>query len=307
MAIDCCLYIIIYSHLARLLRDKFSGCTPDHPQDSETFLLGDVFWYNSPMVVNVWPRVTRIAELEAEVRRHIQSEPSGHDHWHAFRVRDLGMSIAEAIGADSEIVQAAALLHDIGHGTGRPEHAKRGANLATAILSGCGFPADKVSAITACIEHHHWLPHRAGDPQVPTVEYQAFADADRLDALGAVGIARVFAFGGTHGRPIWDPEPIAAARGPYGVSSIHHFYDKLLLLPGDMYTEPGQRLAVRRVAILEEFLKAFRLQWDGKDFELTAPATDRHASLGSFPKRTIRVGDRIRRIFASIFHPNPVN
>lgn len=258
------------------------------------------------MLVNAPPRVTRIAELEAEVHRHLHSEPSGHDHWHAFRVRDLGIRIAEAIGADSEVVQAAALLHDIGHETGRPEHAKRGADLATAILSGCGFPRDKVSAITACIEHHHWLPRRAGDPQVPSVEYQAFADADRLDALGAIGISRVFAFGGAHGRAIWDPEPNAAAQGPYGASSIQHFHDKLLKLPGDMYTEPGRRLAAARVAVLEEFLEAFRLQWDGKDFEL-APATDAHRSLGSFTKRSTKIRDRIRRIFAAILQPDPIN
>ncbi len=83
----------------------------------------------------------------------------------------------------------------------------------------------------------------------------------------------MFAFGGAHGRPIWDLEP-NAAQGPYGVSSIHHFYDKLLRLPSDMYTEPGRRLAARRVAVLEEFLDAFHLQWYGKDFELTALATD---------------------------------
>jgi uncharacterized protein len=253
------------------------------------------------------PRVTRIAELEAEVHRHLRSEPSGHDHWHAFRVRDLGIRIAEAIGADTEVVQATALLHDIGHGTGRPEHAKRGANLATTILFGCGFPADKISAITACIEHHHWLPCRAGDPQVPTVEYQAFADADRLDALGAVGIARAFAFGGAHGRPIWNPEADTAAPGPYGASSIHHFHDKLLRLRGDMYTEPGRRLAAQRVAVLEEFLDAFILQWDGKDFELTPLTTDPDRLLGSLPKRSVKVRDRIRRIFAAILQANPIN
>jgi uncharacterized protein len=128
------------------------------------------------------------------------------------------------------------------------------------------------------------LPSRAGDPQTATVEYQAFADADRLDALGAIGIARVFAFGGAHSRPIWDPELNTVSPGPYGLSSIHHFHDKLLRLPSDMYTEPGRRLAERRVEVLEKFLQAFRLQWDGKDFELTPVATEPNALLSSFPK-----------------------
>jgi uncharacterized protein len=252
------------------------------------------------------PSAVWIANLEGQARLHVNGEPSGHDPWHAFRVRDLGVHIAEAIGADSEVVQAAALLHDIGHVTGRAEHAQWGANLAADILSRCGFPADKASAVTACIEHHHWQPGRAGDLRCPTLEYQAFADADRLDALGAIGIARTFAFGGAHQRPIWDPEPAPTAAAPYGSSSIQHFYDKLLRLPGDMYTEPGRRLAARRVAVMEEFLRMFYVEWEAVDVITTAPAPERSRSLGSFPKRTMKVRDRIRRIFASILQPDPV-
>jgi uncharacterized protein len=214
---------------------------------------------------------TWMSRLEQEVRRLLGSEPSGHDPWHAFRVRDLAIHIAQAIGADTDVVFAASLLHDIGHASGRAEHAVRGARQAVDLLSACGFPPSKVESVTACIEHHEWVAGRAGDPPCPTPEYQAFADADRLDALGAIGIARTFAFGGTHGRPIWNPEPNAAAAGPYGISSIHHFYDKLLRLPADMYTEPARRLAARRVEVMQEFLSKFNLQWEGKDTEFTAP------------------------------------
>jgi uncharacterized protein len=248
-----------------------------------------------------------IPELEHQIRLHLNGESSGHDPWHAFRVRDLGIRIAEVIRADNDVVCAAALLHDIGHASGRAEHAQRGASLAADLLSGCSFPAEKVHAVKSCIEHHHWLPGRAGDPHVPTLEYQAFADADRLDALGAIGIARTFAFGGAHGRAMWDPEPVAAAHSAYGISSIHHFYDKLFRLPGDMYTEPGRRVAARRVAVMEEFLRTFRLEWEGKDVEPTADAAGPRSSLGSFPKRSVKVGDRIRRIFAAILQPDPIN
>jgi uncharacterized protein len=241
-------------------------------------------------------------ELEQAARLYLNGESSGHDPWHAFRVRDLAVRIAQAVGADMDVVYAAGLLHDIGHVSGREEHARRGANLAADLLSNCSFPADKVRAVTACIEQHDWLPGRAGDPRQPTLEYQAFADADRLDALGAVGIARVFAFGGAHGRPIWNPEPNAPACGAYGVSSIHHFYDKLLRLPGDMYTEAGRRIALRRVAVMQEFLRAFSQQWEGKDNDVPVAA-----SLGSLPKRSINIGHRIRRIFAAILQPDPIN
>ncbi len=253
------------------------------------------------------PVCTWALEVESEVRHLLNGESSGHDPWHAIRVREIGVRIAEAIGADSEVVQAAALLHDIGHVTGRAEHAQKGAHLAVSILSRCSFPAGKISAVVACIEHHHWQPGRAGDPHCASLEYQAFADADRLDALGAVGIARTFTFGGAHKRPIWDPVPCGMAAAPYGRSSIDHFYDKLLLLPRDMYTEPGRRLASRRVTVMEEFLRGFYVEWDGLDVSTTAFAGKRFLSLRSLAKRTIKVGNRIRRIFSSILQPNPVS
>lgn len=208
-----------------------------------------------------------VAALEEQVRQRLSGEASGHDQWHAFRVRDIAVRIAAAIGADVDVVEAAALLHDIGHETGRADHASRGASLAADLLAGCRFPAEKISAVITCIEHHHWQPDRAGDPPEPTLEYQAFADADRLDALGAIGIARTFAFGGAHQRPIWDPDPNAATAPESGRSTIQDFYDKLLRLPADMYTEPGRHFAGSRVAVMQEFLKTFYLEWKGLDVE----------------------------------------
>jgi uncharacterized protein len=246
---------------------------------------------NDERTVSTLTRGAWVHELEGVVRRHLASESSGHDYHHAFRVRDLGCQIAAVTGADPDVVEAAALLHDIGHGTGRADHARRGAELATETLSKCGFPKSKIDAVAICIEHHHWKPDRADDPRRPTAEYQAFADADRLDALGAVGIARTFAFGGANGRPIWNPEPDETVQSAYGISSIHHFYDKLLRLPNDMYTEPGRRLAAHRVAVMEEFLRAFYLEWGAQDFglddeadhksSLTAPA---HVASDEYPR-----------------------
>src|SRR5690348_9185641 len=95
-------------------------------------------------VTSVSVQAAWIPILEHKVRLYLKGESSGHDPWHAFRVRDLAIRIAQAIGADTEVVQAAALLHDIGHGSGRMEHAQRGASLAADLLSSCGFPAGKV-------------------------------------------------------------------------------------------------------------------------------------------------------------------
>jgi uncharacterized protein len=242
-----------------------------------------------------------------EVRQHLKNESSGHDPWHAFRVRQLGAQIAAAIGADRDVVEAAALLHDIGHADGRDHHAQRGAALAARILSGSGFPADKIGAVTNCIEHHHWQADRAGDPRQPTLEYQAFADADRLDALGAIGIARAFAFGGAHDRPIWDPDPERTASGPYGVSSIHHFYDKLLRLQDDMYTAAGRELAARRVAVMQEFLRTFYAEWDAGDVEAILTGVEPPVSLNALLERPIQVGDRVRRRSTAVLQSDPIN
>jgi len=214
--------------------------------------------------LGVWSK-----KLEHEVRRCLDTESSGHDPWHAMRVRDLAISIGKVIGADIDVVEAAALLHDIGHVSGRDDHSQTGANLAGDLLFRAGFPADKIAPVTACIHDHHWLPGRAGDPKAPSLEYQAFADADRLDALGAIGIARVFAFGGAHQRPLWNPDPSGAV-GQYGISSIHHFYDKLLRLPGDMYTGMGRRIATERVTVMRDFLQTFYREWGGDDLEAAA-------------------------------------
>jgi len=246
-----------------------------------------------------------VCQLEEETRRHLSGEASGHDPAHAFRVRDLAVRLAAVVGADIEIVIPAALLHDIGHAAGRVDHAERGARLADGILSRSGFPAAKVSAVLTCIAHHHWQPGRAGDPPQASLEYQSFADADRLDALGAIGIARAFAFGGAHRRPIWDRQPVDEKEKPYGVSSIHHFYDKLLRLAGDMYTEPGRRLAAQRVAVMEEFLRIFYLEWEGNDVDITEFGEP--LSLGTFPEGTIQVRDHTRRLSASVLQSDPIN
>jgi HD superfamily phosphodiesterase len=194
----------------------------------------------------------------------------------------------------------------VGHAEGRAEHAQRGAALAGEILCGSGFPVDKVAAVITCIEHHHWMPGRVGDPSRPTPEYEAFADADRLDALGAIGIARAFAFGGAHDRPIWNPDPTPGASGPYGASSIHHFYEKLLRLPGDMYTDVGRHLAARRVAVMEEFLRTFYAEWDGRDVDAVRLG-DGANSLNTFSEGSIEVGDRIGRRSSTTLQPNPIN
>lgn len=197
--------------------------------------------------------------LERRVRSALAEECTGHDAHHALRVRDLALRLARSLGADSEIVEATALLHDVGHRLGRARHVAEGVELARRYLTEVGFPREKRTAVIACIARHEWRPNRSGDPENPSLEFMVLADADRLDALGAIGIARTFAFGGAHGRPMWVPD------GDSRESTIRHFYDKLLRLPDDMYTDLAKAWAIDRVRLMEAFLKSFFSEWAGTD------------------------------------------
>lgn len=202
--------------------------------------------------------------LESEVREALARESSGHDVHHALRVRDLALRLAEHEGGDRDIVEAAALLHDIGHTEGRDDHAASSARAAADLLGRVGFPDDKIDAVVTCIEHHHWTPGNDGDLPDAPIEYRVFADADRLDALGAIGIARAFAFGGAHGRPIWDPDD-PESDSSFGSSSVHHFDEKLLRLEAGMYTATAREIAAGRTRTLKRFLETFHDEWTLRD------------------------------------------
>lgn len=165
------------------------------------------------------------------------SNAGGHDADHTLRVYSNAMRIAEKEpGCDKEIVALAALLHDADdHKLFQTEN---NAN-ARAFLSENQIPDEKTEWICKAINSVAFSKNRGKTPK--TIEGQIVQDADRLDALGAVGIGRTFAFGGEHGRPMQE--------------SIQHFYDKLLLLKDTMNTEAAKQLAGKRHAFLEAFLE----------------------------------------------------
>lgn len=164
----------------------------------------------------------------------------GHDAAHSLRVYRNAMKIAEKEPeADKEIVALAALLHDA------DDHklfqTSNNGN-ARSFLSQNNVPDEKTERICIAINAVSFSQNREKRPQ--TLEGMIVQDADRLDALGAIGIARTFAYGGEHGRPLQE--------------SVQHFHDKLLLLKGSMNTETGRQLAEQRHAFLESFLRELR-------------------------------------------------
>lgn len=189
------------------------------------------------------------------------NDASGHDHHHVFRVLKIAEAIAEEesknIPMDMEVVRLMALLHDVDDRKISPQTADNLDN-ARAFLLENRVPDDKAEIILEGIAN---LSYKGTGSTVPaSAEGKCVQDADRLDALGAVGIARTFAFGGSRGRPIYIPEDPEGNSG----HSIAHFYEKLLRLKGLMNTEAGRRMAEHRHAFMEQFLEEFYGEWNGK-------------------------------------------
>ena len=180
-------------------------------------------------------------------------DASGHDFDHTLRVFHMATRLAQEEGADLQTVQLAALLHDVDDRKLSPE-TYEGKLRAVAFLQENGVGKEQIEMITDIISRISFSAHMA-PPE--SIEGKCVQDADRLDAMGAIGIARTFAFGGSRGRRLHDPERIDAN------ASIQHFYDKLLLLKDRMNTATGRELALQRDAYLRTFLDEFYAEWDG--------------------------------------------
>lgn len=181
-------------------------------------------------------------------------DSSGHDFDHTMRVYRMASRIAEEENADLQIVQLAALLHDVDDKKLSPKTYEKKDN-AVMFLRDNGLKEDKIRMIVEIISQ---ISFSAGNGVPTTIEGKCVQDADRLDAIGAIGIGRAFAFGGSRGRQMHDPT------GEDKSSTIQHFYDKLLKLKGLMNTSTGQLLAEERDTFMRTFLDQFYAEWDGK-------------------------------------------
>lgn len=179
-----------------------------------------------------------------------------HHIWRVFR---LTQRFADELDADHDVVGCAALTHDLhrvlGDGTGcDPEETLI---TVTHILKETEIDEAQIRSVQHCVAVHDDLAFRGENPEPETIEPKILRDDDNLDAMGAVGLARTFAFGGVHGTPLWDP-------GGEQYSQLYHFEDKLLRLRDELHTDPGT-LAEQRHAFLEEFYKRFQMEWHGRD------------------------------------------
>ena len=181
-------------------------------------------------------------------------DSGGHDLDHTLRVYRMARHIAQAEGADPEVVSLAALLHDVDDHKLSPETCA-GKTRAADFLHRQNLDEERIREILTIIER---ISYSANAGAQETLEGKCVQDADRLDALGAIGIARTFAYGGSKGRRIHDPA------GEDKTTSVQHFYDKLLRLADLMTTSTGRELAHRRHIFMEEFLARCYGEWAGE-------------------------------------------
>jgi uncharacterized protein len=214
-------------------------------------------------------------EILAKTREYIRSLlnnqdlDTGHDWWHIHRVVKNARYIGKEEIADPFIVELAALLHDVGDFKFHGGDEIAGSRISRKWLESLHVNESIISHISEIIRYISFKGSGAiSQSQMRTLEGQVVQDADRLDAIGAIGIARAFVFGGFSGREIYNPhikpkhyknfQEYKNNNGP----SINHFYEKLLMLKGLMNTQTGKKIAEQRHAFMLRFLKQFFKEWN---------------------------------------------
>lgn len=208
-----------------------------------------------------------IKETEHFIKSYFKNEGSGHDWWHIYRVRNLALKISDKEGGNRFVIEMAALLHDLDDWklVDTQESSKTQNWLNSVQVS-----KDQATLIEQIIEEVSFKG--AGvETNASTIEAKIVQDADRLDALGAIGIARTFAYGGHKHRLLYHPDIKPELHDSFEAykkttaPTINHFYEKLLLLKDRINTTTAQKIATKRDKYMHDFLEHFFNEWDCKD------------------------------------------
>lgn len=203
------------------------------------------------------------------VKERLKNAESGHDWWHIQRVWNNTKLILETESADPIVCELTALLHDIADSKFHDGDEQIGPRIAGEFLQSIGVDEATVSHVKNIILHMSFKAS-LGEVNFHSKELEIVQDADRLDAIGAIGIARAFNYGGYKNREIYNPEiPVEQnlSKEAYKnttAPTINHFYEKLLLLKDKMNTSTGKRIAADRHDFMESFLQQFYAEWNGE-------------------------------------------
>lgn len=203
------------------------------------------------------------------VKSELEGAEGGHDWWHIYRVWKTSKTIAMEEPVDRFVVELSALLHDIADSKFHDGDESVGPKIARKLLEQLQVDESVIEHVINIIEN---ISFKGGTHGLDfhSEELAVVRDADRLDAIGATGIARTFNYGGFKNRAIYDPDitpNLNMTKEEYKQSTaptINHFYEKLLLLKDRMHTESGKRLAVKRHQVMEDFLHQFYKEWEGE-------------------------------------------
>ncbi len=206
-------------------------------------------------------------KVERSIRDQFLEDSTGHDWYHILRVVNLSKHIQSKEGGDKEIVVLSALLHDISDHKFNGGKLDEGGKVAFELLRSFDYPEDRALKVKYIVDN---ISFKGANTKVEmeSLEGQIVQDADRLDAIGAIGIGRTFAYGGHKGQPMYDPEipskmhdtfeEYANSKG----TTINHFHEKLLLLADRLNTKTAQEIGGKRHQLMEQFLNDFLNEWD---------------------------------------------
>lgn len=204
----------------------------------------------------------------AFVKEKLNDAEGGHDWFHIERVYKNALLIAKDTKCDLVVVQLGALLHDIADSKFHNGDETIGPRTARLFLGSENVAEEIIQHVVNIIEN---ISYKGGnfEKKFSSIELDIVQDADRLDAIGAIGVARAFNYGGFKNRALYDPEiaPVTnMTKEEYkknNAPTINHFYEKLLLLSGKMNTETGKQIAAERHRFMESFLAQFYAEWEG--------------------------------------------
>lgn len=211
--------------------------------------------------------MTLIEKVKAAIFEQFDSEATGHDWHHINRVVNLAMHIQSKEGGDPNIVELAAFLHDISDHKFNGGKLDEGGKVAYELLIELGCDIETAERVKYIVDNVSYKGANT-KAEMNSLEGKIVQDADRLDAIGAIGIARTFAYGGNKNQPMYDPalkselhetfEEYANSR----TSTINHFYEKLLLLKDRLNTDTAKKIGLHRHQYMEKFLEEFYGEWD---------------------------------------------
>ncbi|MCF6139708.1 HD domain-containing protein [Flavobacterium sp. K77] len=210
-----------------------------------------------------------ITDTIAFVKQELQNAEGGHDWFHIERVYKNSLLIAKTEACDALVVQLGALLHDIADSKFHNGDETVGPRVAKEYLESKAVSQNVIDHVVLIIEN---ISYKGGnfEKKFSSKELDIVQDADRLDAIGAIGIARTFNYGGFKNRTLYDPEigpRTGMSKEEYKNNdspTINHFYEKLLLLKDKMNTETGKQIAQQRHKYMEGFLSQFYAEWEGE-------------------------------------------